>query len=123
MQIDIKGRNLAITDELREVCTRSFEKIRRQVSGLAVLEIELYTEPNPAIADKEVAEATLYLKGATLRATEATPRLTRSIHMISDELARQVERHFDKRRSRREARARAKQPPPGFGPGETSPPA
>ena len=52
-----------------------------------------------------VAEATLYLKGATLRATNASRDTKHSINLVADELARQVKRHRDKRRNRREARA------------------
>ena len=77
---------------------------RKQVSALAVLEVELFEERNPANPDSQVAEATLHLKGVTLRAREASRDLKHSINLISDELARQVKRHRDKRRGRREAR-------------------
>ena len=105
MQIEVKGRNLPVTDELREIVTRRFEKVGKQVSELAVLEVELCEERNPANPDNQVAEATLYLKGTTLRAREASRDLKHSINLISEELARQVKRHRDKRRRRREARA------------------
>ena len=105
MQIEVKGRNLAVTDELREHVSRRFAKIAKQVSELAVLEVELYEERNPANPDSQVAEATLHLKGVTLRAREASRDLKHSINLVSDELARQVKRHRDKRRGRREARA------------------
>jgi hypothetical protein len=32
MQIEVKGRNLPVTDELREHVTRRFDKIAKQVS-------------------------------------------------------------------------------------------
>jgi putative sigma-54 modulation protein len=105
MRIEGKGRNLPITDELREQVERRFDRVSRQVSALAVLEIELCTERNPANPDSEVAEATLYLKGVTLRAKDASPDLRHSVNLVADELARQVKRHRDKRRNRREARA------------------
>ena len=105
MQIEVKGRNLPVTDELRESVTRRFEKVGKQVSALAVLEVELYEERNPANPDSQVAEATLRLKGTTLRARESSRDLKHSINLISDDLARQVKRHRDKRRGRREARA------------------
>ena len=105
MQIEVKGRNLPVTDELREVAARRFEKVGKQVSELAVLEIELYEERNPANPDCFVAEGTLHLKGVTLRSREASRDLKHSINLISDEMARQVKRHRDKRRGRREARA------------------
>ena len=107
MRIEVKGRNLPVTEDLREVVTRRFEKVAKQVSPLAVLEVELCEERNPAIADNQVAEATLYLKGVTLRAKEASRDVKHSINLISDELARQVKRHRDKRRGRRDARAGA----------------
>ncbi|MGI8779627.1 MAG: ribosome hibernation-promoting factor, HPF/YfiA family [Solirubrobacteraceae bacterium] len=111
MEIEVKGRNLPVTDELRECVTRRFEKVAKQVSPLAVLEVELFEERNPANPDSQVAEATLRLKGTTLRARETSRDLKRSINLISDELARQVKRHRDKRRGRREARAVTPIPP------------
>ncbi len=105
MQIEVKGRNVTVTDELRECVQRRFEKVGKQVSPLAVLEVELFEERNPAIPDAHVAEATLHLKGVTLRAREASRDAKHSINLISEEMARQVKRHRDKRRGRREARA------------------
>jgi putative sigma-54 modulation protein len=107
MQIEVKGRNLPVTDELRECVTRRFEKVDKQVSELAVLEVELSEERNPANPDSQIAEATLHLKGTTLRAREASRDLKHSINLIGEDLARQVKRHRDKRRGRREARAGA----------------
>jgi putative sigma-54 modulation protein len=107
MQIDIKGRNVPVTDDVREHVERRLEKVSRQVSELARLEIEIFRERNPRVADREVAEATLYLKGVTLRARDASPQMLHSLNLIADELARQVKRHRDKRRRRREAHAAA----------------
>jgi putative sigma-54 modulation protein len=104
MRISVKGRNLPVTDELREHVARRFSKVERQVSDLAELEIEVFEERNPAIADSQVAEATLHLKGVTLRARDASPDIVHSINLVSDELAKQVKRHREKRRKRREAR-------------------
>jgi putative sigma-54 modulation protein len=102
MQIEIKGRNVPVTDELRGHVERRLRKVARQVSDLARLEIELFSEPNPRVADSQVAEGTLYLKGVTLRARDATPEMVHSLNLIVDELARQVKRHRDKLRHRRD---------------------
>ncbi len=112
MRIEVKGRNLQVTDELREVVARRFEKVSKQVSEFATLEIELTEERNPANPDQMVAEATLYLKGVTLRAKNASKDSKHSINLVADELSRQVKRHRDKRRKRRESRALAGQPAP-----------
>jgi putative sigma-54 modulation protein len=111
MRIEVKGRNLPVTDELREHVTRRFDKIAKQVSELAVLEVEICEERNPANPDRQVAEATLYLKGVTLRASDASRDVRHSINLVADELARQVKRHRDKRRKRRESRATAEAEP------------
>jgi putative sigma-54 modulation protein len=76
MKIDVKGRNFAVTDEIRQKIEKRFEKVGKQVSELATLEIELSEEKNPSIRDKCVAEATLFLKGATLRAKDASESMS-----------------------------------------------
>jgi putative sigma-54 modulation protein len=102
MQIDIKGRNVPVTDEIRMHAERRLNKVARQVSELARLEIEIFKEPNPRVANRYVAEGTLYLKGVTLRAHDASPEMLHSLNLMVDELARQVKRHRDKLRHRRD---------------------
>src|SRR4051794_38828454 len=111
MRIEIKGRNLTVGDELTERVGKKFAKIGRQVSELAELEIELKEERNPSIREACVAEATLHLKGTTLRACEHSDDMAHSVNLLAEDLHRQVKRHRDKRRGRREA-TRA-QPQPG----------
>ncbi len=107
MQIDIKGRNVPVTEDLRTHAERRLTKVTRQVSDLARLEIEIFRERNPRVADCQIAEGTLYLKGTTLRARDASPEMIHSMNLMVDELARQVKRHRDKLRRRREAHAAA----------------
>ena len=104
MRIEIRGRNVDVTDELREQIEKRFRRIGKQVSDLAVLDVELCEERNPAVADSQVAEATLQLKGVTLRAREASPEMMHTIHVLAENVRRQVKRHRDKRRKRRETR-------------------
>ena len=105
MRIEVKGRNLPVTEELKEHVHKRLRKVERQVSELALAEVELFEERNPAIAERFVAEVTLHLKRATLRARDRSPEIKHSINLVADELAVQVKRHRDKRRKRREARA------------------
>jgi putative sigma-54 modulation protein len=102
MQIVIKGRNVPVTDDIRSHAERRLNKVARQVSDLARLEIEIFKEPNPRVANCHVAEGTLYLKGVTLRAHDASPEMLHSLNLMVDELARQVKRHRDKLRHRRD---------------------
>jgi putative sigma-54 modulation protein len=103
MRIQVKGRNGAtVDDELLSRVEKKLAKVSRQVSPLAELEIELREEKNPAIKDGQIAEATLHLKGVTIRARESSTDMGHSINMLADDLARQVKKHRDKRRGRRE---------------------
>ena len=67
------------------------------------MEVELSEERNPAIPDSQVAEATLHLKGVTLRVRERSDDMGHSINLAAEDLARQVKKHRDKRRGGREA--------------------
>src|SRR4051794_7748453 len=102
MRIEVKGRNLQVTDELRECVSRRFEKVDKQVSELAVLEVELSADNLPGAPYS--AEADLHLKGVTLRARDSSKDVKHAVNLIADDMARQVKRHRDKRRARREAR-------------------
>lgn len=101
MRIDVKGRNFDVSEEVREKVGKRFEKIGRQVSELAHVEIELSEEKNPSIRESCVAEATLYLKGVTLRSHTAADNMSSAVGDCADEMARQVKKHRDKRRGRR----------------------
>ena len=104
MRIQVKGRSgFSVDDELRQRVEKKLAKVGRQVSPLAELEIELREERNPAIKEDQVAEATLHLKGVTLRACEHATDMGHAINLLADDLSRQVKKHRDKRRGRREA--------------------
>jgi putative sigma-54 modulation protein len=104
VRIEIRGRNVEVTEELREQIEKRFQRIGRQVADQALLDVELIEERNPAIAERMVAEATLQLKGVTLRAREAAPELMHSIHELSEDMRRQVKKHREKRRKRARTR-------------------
>jgi putative sigma-54 modulation protein len=107
MRIEVTGRNVEVTGELQDAVVSRFKRVGRQVSELAALEIELRQEKNPRIANKMVAEATLRLKGVTLRAEEATPDMLHSIHELAEDIRRQVKKHREKRRKRHRTRKMA----------------
>jgi putative sigma-54 modulation protein len=104
MRIDIRGRNVEMTDELREMVRKRFQRLGRQVSPLATLRVVLSEERNPRVADSQVAEATLHLKGVTLHARDASPGMSHSIHELAEDMNRQVKKHRELRRKRRRTR-------------------
>jgi putative sigma-54 modulation protein len=104
VRIEVRGENLEVTDELREAVIQRFARVGKQVSELATLEVQLGEEKNPRISDRMVAEATLHLKGVTLRAKETSPDMLHSIHEMAEDIRRQVKKHREKRRKRQRTR-------------------
>ena len=105
MQIDVKGRNLQVTDEISEYAEKRFAKIAKQVSELAELDLEVADENVPG--DPIAATAVLRLKGTELRAKEVSKDEKHAINLVADNLERQVKRHREKRRGRRDSRSAA----------------
>ena len=101
MQLQIKGKNLDVSDAIRTYAERKLAKLDRIVHDEARVEIELAVEHNPSVADNQVAEATVRMKGHTLRAREASRDMKASIDELAEKLLRQVRDGRDKQTSKR----------------------
>src|SRR6266702_1741849 len=101
MQLQVKGKNLEVSDSIRSYAERKLSKLDRQLNKLVRVEVELAVERNPSISDNQVAEATVWLKGHTLRAREATRDMKASIDELTEKLLRQIKDERDKRAARR----------------------
>jgi putative sigma-54 modulation protein len=105
MRLQVKGRNLEISDSIRSYAEEKLQKLDRQLHELTRVELELAVEKNPSIAASQVAEATVYTKGPVLRAREASSDMRASIDQLTDKLLRQVKHYRDRRnQSRRHPR-------------------
>lgn len=102
MRIEIKARKVAVSDDLRERVEKRFEKIGRQVSPLAELEVTLSEDANAHDRNSQTAELTLHLKGTTLRATESAANPLTAVNLAAEDLGRQVARLKAKRSHRRD---------------------
>ncbi len=106
MRLQVKGRNVEVTDTIRSYAEDKLCRLERQLADPTQVELELSLEHNPSIADDHVAEATIWTKGPTLRAKECSTAFESSIDQLVDKLERQVTRYRDKR-SRRSMGRRA----------------
>jgi ribosome hibernation promoting factor len=109
MQLQVKGRNLEVSDAIRSYAEEKLGKLDRQLTNPRV-ELELTVEKNPSIAENHVAEATIWTKGPVLRAREASSDIRASIDQLVDKLERQVTRYKTQGRSRRRRAARSNGP-------------
>lgn len=101
MELQVKGKNLQVSDAIRSYAERKLSKLDKQVSKLVRVELELAVEKNPSIAANQVAEATVWLKGHTLRAREATRDMKLSIDELTEKLLRQVKDERERKASKR----------------------
>jgi putative sigma-54 modulation protein len=97
MQLHVKGKNLEVNESIRSYAERKLRKLERRVHDSTRVELELAVERNPSIADSQVAEATVHVKGRTLRAKETARDMKAAIDELADKLVRQIGDRHDKR--------------------------
>lgn len=97
MQLHVKGKNLEVNESMRSYAERKLRKLDRQLNDSARVEVELAVEKNPSIAESQVAEAIVHLKGQTLRARETSRDMKAAIDQLADKLVRQIKDIHDKR--------------------------
>jgi putative sigma-54 modulation protein len=97
MRLQVKGKNVEVSPALREYAEAKLSKLGKQLAEQTQVELELSEEKNPSIAASAVAEATIFTKGPTLRAREASPDMKASIDQLVRTLERQVKRYREKR--------------------------
>lgn len=100
MDLQLKGRNLEVSESIRTYATEKLGKLERHLKDPLRIELELSLERNPSIAANHVAEATVWTKGSVLRAHEASADMKASIDQLVAKLERQVERHGRRPRRR-----------------------
>ncbi len=96
MDIFIKGRNIPVTEALERYAWEKVERVARFFDDertASRAEVELIHERNRAVSEPEVAEATLFINGSVLKASEASEDMYASIDRMSDKLERQVKRY------------------------------
>jgi putative sigma-54 modulation protein len=97
VRLQVKGRNLEVSDSIRSYAQEKLGKLERQLHDPTRVELELAVERNPSIADNQIAEATVWTKGPILRAKESSHDMKASIDQLVDKLERQVTRYREKR--------------------------
>jgi len=96
MNLQVKGRNIAVTDALRSYVDEKLSKLGKHLNSASTMEVELFCEKNPSIADNQVAEATIFTKGPVLRAKGASGDMYASIDLVADKLSSQVKKYRSK---------------------------
>jgi putative sigma-54 modulation protein len=115
MEVTVKGRNISVTESLECYAFEKVERVRKffdDERSVSRAEVELIHERNPSISEPEVAEATLFINGAVLKAREATVDMYASIDRMSDKLERQVRRYRGRQIDRWHGQLKGRSPAP-----------
>jgi len=96
MQIIVKGRNIEVTDALREYVEDKIAKTTKYFDHIIKIEVEFTVEKNPSISNPETVEVTLFTKGPVIRAKESSTDMYASIDLVAEKLERQIKRYKGK---------------------------
>ena len=105
MELQIKGKNLEVSESMRTFAERKLGKLGKMVHDSTRVELELAVEKNPSVAANQIAEATVWLKGRTLRCKEASRDMKSSIDELTQKLQRELSELRDKRVAKRRTAA------------------
>lgn len=88
MQITVRGKNIQITDALRDYATKKVERIDKYFDRPVEAQVMLTVEK-----DHHTVEVTAMVDGLILRGEESSPDMYASIDLVSDKLEKQIERY------------------------------
>ncbi len=101
MKLVIQGKNIEITNAIREYVNQKIEKAALHFSpNLTKVDVDLSVERNPKVfPSKQTAEVTIYVNGSVVRAQESNENLYMSIDLVVDKIARQLKKYKERRRN------------------------
>ena len=101
MQVNISGHHVDVTDALKDYTTEKLTKLERHAADIISINAILSVQKT-----RQIAEATIHVKGADLFANAESEDMYAAIDALSDKLDRQVIKHKEKTQSRKQGSAR-----------------
>jgi putative sigma-54 modulation protein len=96
----IRGKNVEVSDSLRTAALKQMGKLDRFANGAGRAEVDFSEERNPRIADNQVCEVLVHLKGHLLKAHAAAAEPFAAVSLAVDKIEHQVKRLKEKRVTR-----------------------
>jgi len=91
MQISVRGKNVDVTDALRDYVLKKMKRLDRYFDGAGDGQATLSVE-----RDQHRVEVTISVNGLLLRGEELSPDMYASIDLVTDKLEKQVDRYRTK---------------------------
>ncbi len=102
MDVIITGRNLEVTDWIRNYVNKKIGKLSRYLPEAREARVELTREKTRDATARETVQVTIWANGSILRAEERSADLFAAVDAVADKMERQIERFKGKRRRRRQ---------------------
>jgi putative sigma-54 modulation protein len=101
MKLVIQGKNIEITDAIRDYVHQKLEKaINHFQSLITEVDVNLSVARNPRINPRQTAEVTVYANGTVVRAEESSENLYASIDLVANKITRQLRKYKEKRQEK-----------------------
>lgn len=97
MQLIISGKNVEVSDWLREYVEKKIGKLDRYLPTLTEARVELTLEKTRNSNQSQVVQVTLRTNGTILRGEERAADFTVAVDTVADKLYKQIERYKGKR--------------------------
>jgi putative sigma-54 modulation protein len=95
--VDIYGRNMEVTDRIRDYVTKKASKLDRFLSGIDQVRVDLaYVKSARSAEDRQVAQITVHGKGVILRSEESADDIFAAFDTALDKIQRRMERYKGK---------------------------
>lgn len=108
MQINVTGRRVTVSDELRSYAEEKFGRISKIFDTEPLLaEVVLSAEKNPSIPNPNVAEITMRLRGGVVRAEEAASDMHAAIDLAAEKAEVQMRKYKTRIIDRRNGKSTA----------------
>ena len=97
MKLVIQGKNIEITDAIREYVNQKIEKAVNHFQTMTTeVDVHLSVARNPRINTKQTAEVTIYANKTVIRAQESSEDLYASIDLVADKIQRQLRKYKER---------------------------
>ncbi|AKG20649.1 ribosome hibernation-promoting factor, HPF/YfiA family [Calothrix sp. 336/3] len=102
MKLVIHGKNIEITDAIREYVHHKIEKAVSHFQNITnEVDVHLSVARNPRITPRQAAEVTIFANGNVIRAEESSENLYASIDLVADKIARQLRKYKERRQDKK----------------------
>lgn len=104
MKVMVNGRNIEVTDYMREYVTKKVGRLERYLPQIGEVRADLNQNMTRSADDRYTAQITIWANGQILRAEESTSDIFASVDATVDKISSQIRRfkgrrHDSKRRA------------------------